>query len=194
MIGYDAHRDPYCYKGTSVLKNRQGIRRQDRLAKLETALATQRALEPLPRGYFGSRHYRAIHRHLFGDIYRWAGSYRTVRMSKGTSHFCYPEYITDEINKLFTGLAAAWFLEELSAEEFSLRAAEFLAELNAIHPFREGNGRAQLSFMGMLSVRAGHPLVLERIVPDRFLAAMIESFAGSKAPLVEELRRLIGPR
>lgn len=168
MVGYDAQRDPYCYKGTSVLKNRQGIRTQERLARLETAIVAQRALEPLPRGSFGTRHYRAIHRHLFGDVYRWAGSYRTVRMSKGASPFCYPEYIEREMNALFDSLATTQYLEGLSADEFSTRAAEFLAELNAIHPFREGNGRTQLSFMGMLSVRAGHPLVLERIVPDRF--------------------------
>ena len=140
-----AHRDPYCYKGTSVLKNRQGIRSQDRLTRLETAVVAQRALEPLPRGTFGTRHYRAIHRHLFADIYRWAGSYRTVRIGKGASMFCYPEYIDAEMTKLFSGLIGAQYFQGLSADGFSMRAAEFLAELNAIHPFREGNGRTQLS-------------------------------------------------
>lgn len=191
MTGYAAHGDPYSYKRTSVLKNRQGIRSQDRLTHLETAVVAQRALEPLPRGIFGTRHYRAIHRHLFGDIYRWAGSYRTVRTSKGASMFCYPEYIDVEMNALFSGLASARHFQGLSPDGFSTRAAEFLAELNAIHPFREGNGRCQLSFMGMLSVKAGRPLVLERIEPDKFLHAMIESFAGSKEPLVGQLRSLV---
>lgn len=191
MVGYAAQRDPYCYKGTFVLKNCQGIRSQHRLTRLETAIVAQRALEPLPRGAFGTRHYRAIHRHLFGDIYRWAGTYRTVRISKGASTFCYPEYIEGEMRILFAGLARARYFEGLSADDFSAQAAEFLAELNAIHPFREGNGRTQMPFIGMLSVRAGHWLILERIHPNRFLAAMIESFAGSKAPLTAELRGLI---
>jgi len=95
------------------------------------------------------------------------------------------------MDKLFADLARARILEGLSADNFSARAAEFLAELNAIHPFREGNGRAQLSFIGMLSVRVGHALMLERIVPDRFLEAMIESFVGRKEPLTAELRSLI---
>jgi cell filamentation protein len=105
--------------------------------------------------------------------------------------FCYPEYIDAEMTKLFSGLIGAQYFQRLSADGFSVRAAEFLAELNAIHPFREGNGRTQLSYLGMVSVRAGHPLILERIVPNQFLQAMIESFAGSKKPLAAQLRSLV---
>jgi cell filamentation protein len=188
---YDAEDDPYCYKGTIVLKNRRGLRRQERLSRFEAAAVAQRALEPLPRGKFDARHYRAIHRHLFGDVYRWAGKYRTVRMTKGASPFCFPEYIAEEMQSLFGSLAQARFLAELSVDDFAVQAANFLAELNAIHPFREGNGRTQVSFMALLSVRAGRPLVVERLVPSEFLAAMIESFVGSKQPLADQLRSLV---
>ena len=117
--------------------------------------------------------------------------YRTVRMTKGGSPFCFPEYIAGEMENLFASVAQAQFFEGLSADDFALQAANFLAELNAIHPFREGNGRTQLSFVALLSVRTGHPLNVQRLVSSEFLAAMVESFVGSKQPLAAQLRSLI---
>ena len=136
--------------------------------------------------------YRAIHRHLFGRVYAWAGEFRTVRIGKGDSSFCYPEYISSEMEHLFAWLAARNFLAEFSAEDFAADAAHFLATLNAIHPFREGNGRTQLSFMSLLADRARHPFALDRLEPEAFLAAMIRSFAGDEEPLARQLRALIG--
>jgi cell filamentation protein len=80
----------------------------------------------------------------------------------------------------------------LDADTFAERAAHFLAELNAIHPFREGNGRAQLSFVAALADQAGHPFALERIDPKAMLDATITSFGGSEKPLARLLRGLIG--
>ena len=84
---YDATPDPYCYPGTSVLKNIPGIRNQAELDRFETAITAQRGEEPLPLGRFGVSHYRAIHHHLFQDVYPWAGRLRTLRIAKGESVF-----------------------------------------------------------------------------------------------------------
>jgi cell filamentation protein len=65
---------------------------------------TARGLEPLPAGRFTPTHLRAIHRHLFQDVYAWAGRYRTIRISKGNSMFCYPEHIDVQIRSLFAWL------------------------------------------------------------------------------------------
>ena len=73
-----------------------------------------------------------------------------------------------------------------------LRSAHFLAEINAIHAFRDGNGRVQLVFMARLAAEAGHPLRLERLRRQGFLAAMIASFHGDERPLAMEIGRLIG--
>jgi cell filamentation protein len=73
----------------------------------------------------------------------------------------------------------------------SKAAAHFLAELNAIHPFRDGNGRTQLAFLSMLAMAAGHPLRLDRIDPEPFLAAMIASFRGDEAPLAAQIASLL---
>src|SRR5687767_14007020 len=102
--GYDAFTDPYCYKNSFVLKNRAGLRDAAAVEAFELEMTTLRAEEPLPAGRFGPAHYRAVHRHLFQDVYRWAGRYRTVRTSKGGNLFCFPEHIPAQMDTLFAKL------------------------------------------------------------------------------------------
>ncbi|MGO8799966.1 MAG: Fic/DOC family protein [Roseiarcus sp.] len=180
---YESGPDPYCYPGTGVLENRLDLRDQWQLDAFEALITAQRSEEPLPRGRLGYPHYRAIHRHLFQDVFAWAGQFRTVRLAKGGSMFCYPEHIDSEMRKLFGRLSAAKFLKGQSAASFAQQAAHALAELNAIHPFREGNGRAQLTYLTLLAERAGHPLSLERMDPAVMLEAMVASFKSDEAPL-----------
>lgn len=189
---YAAFDDPYCYPGTDVLKNIPGWRDPAALAQFEMVATIERANEPLPPGHFSIRHYQAIHRHLFQDVYAWAGRFRTVRMAKDNSMFCYPENIRNEMRRLFAALKKNHYLQNLSEADFTRQAAHFLAELNAIHPFRDGNGRTQLTFMSLLAARAGHPLHLERLEPAAFLNAMIASFQGDLGPLRTQLEVLCG--
>jgi cell filamentation protein len=179
------------YKGTTILKNIPGIRDQRDLDQYEAAITLQRADEPLPEGSLGTRHYRAVHRHLFGDVYRWAGSYRRVRISKGETAFCYPEHINDQMRALFLDLVRKNHLRDLGPDRFAAEAAHFLATLNAIHPFREGNGRTQTMFLALLADQAGYRLRFERLKPKSFLAAMIQSFYGDEQTLARHLLRLL---
>ena len=188
---YEATADPYCYPGSSVLKNRLNLRTQSELEKYEKFISTQRADEPLPPGRFNYGHYCAIHRHLFRDVYTWAGRIRTIRMSKDNSPFCYPENIDQEMNCIFDELAGDNCLRDLDTETFATKAAHFLSELNAIHPFREGNGRTQNIFLAILADQAGHPLDLERLDPPAMLHAMIASFTGDEQPLRKLLLQLV---
>lgn len=188
---YDAIADPYCYSDTTVLKNIPGIRDHRALAEFEAVSTAQRADEPLPEGRLSVRHYRAIHHHLFQDVYAWAGQFRTVRLSKDGSAFCYPEHIEREMKRLFADLKRQKHLKGLSSDAFAGAATHFLATLNAIHPFREGNGRTQASFLSLVSHSAGHPLIFDRLLPEQFLTAMIESFQGDEQLLKAEIRRLI---
>jgi cell filamentation protein len=154
-------------------------------------MTAERAMEPLPSGPLTSDYYLAIHRHLFQDVYEWAGKIRSVRISKGDSTFCYPEYIERELAKLFEGLAADSELSGLDPAQFAEKAGAVIAELNAIHPFREGNGRTQLSFLVELSERAGHPLNLEGLDPQTILSATIASFGGDSRTLSKLIYNLI---
>jgi cell filamentation protein len=97
--------------------------------------------------------------------------------------FCYPGHIESEAKKLFGRRAQDILLRELSTNEFAEKSAQFLADLNAIHAFREGNGRTQLSFFLLLTDQAGHSIELEKIDPGAFLDAMIASFKGDEEPL-----------
>lgn len=191
MVCYDVFDDPYCYKGTHVLKNRAHLRDAQILEAFELEMSTLRADEPLPEGRFTPAHYKRVHHHLFQDVYPWAGKYRTVRTSKGGNMFCYPEHITSSMDQLFNQLGLPAFKSGANAAVFLDAATSFLADLNAIHPFREGNGRSQLAFMYLLGQQAGHPLNLTRIDRDTFMPAMIASFAGNNGPLRSELQKLL---
>lgn len=188
---YAAETDPYCYPRTNVLKNRLDLRDADALEAFEADAVTQRGDEPLPDGDFSPASFRNLHHHLFQDVYDWAGKYRTVRIGKGSSMFCYPEYINGQMEALFEWLAEQKFLRRLDADVFAAKGAHFLSELNVIHPFRDGNGRTQMVFFGILAVRAEYHLDLEQLRPEVFLAAMIAAFNGDEAPLAAQIRQLI---
>jgi cell filamentation protein len=63
--------------------------------------------------------------------------------------------------------------------------------LNAIHAFREGNGRSQLAFIHLLGEAAGCPFDLSLVQRETFLPAMIASFHGNLSPLEAELTSLL---
>ena len=127
----------------------------------------------------------------FRMFYDWAGEARTARISKDNSMSCYPGNIDVEATKLFAKLKTDKFMQGLSAKDFAKQTAHFLAELNAIHAFREGNGRAQLSFFLLLADQAGHPLDFDHFDPDAFLEAMIVSFGGDEASLANLVEGLV---
>ena len=120
-----------------------------------------------------------------------AGEPRVVRISKGASPFCFPEQISSQASKLFAWLAADDYLFGLDAKEFSGKGAHFLAELNAIHVFREGNGRTQTTFLALLMSRAGHGFDHKKLDPEEWMLAMIASFEGNEEPLTRAIGRLI---
>jgi cell filamentation protein len=188
---YDSFEDPYCFKGSFVLKNRAGLRDPDALEGFELEMLSIRAEEPLPEGKFDPAHYCAVHRHLFQDVYIWAGKYRTVRTAKDGNSFCYPDHIATQMDGLFEALNGAAFLPSVPRHTFAEAAAHFLGELNAIHAFREGNGRTQLSYLYLIGLRAGHPLDLTRVQAEPMLDAMIASFQGKFASLEVEIKRLL---
>ncbi|TWA26362.1 cell filamentation protein [Sinorhizobium medicae] len=193
MVGepYGAVDDPACYKGTHILINLRDLRTAAELEAFEIEEVGRRSLMPPPIGNFDPHHYRALHHHLFQDVYPWAGEYRTIRTAKGSSMFCYPEHIEKEMNKQFARLKTPAFAPLADVDAFIPAVAEFLGELNAIHPFREGNGRTQLLFIRMLGQRARHPFRSEAVEPEAFLSAMIQSFDGSTDALVDELERML---
>ena len=184
MSDYWAGNDPYCQPSSNVLANKFGLVDGDRLQLVEADVVRARANLGLPNSQFSVTHYRACHQWLFGDVYDWAGSYRSVRLTKGQSVFCYPEHIDGQMRALFADLKSGGKLGQKARADFVTRAAWFWSEINAIHPFREGNGRTPTLFLANLALAGGWYLDLTRLEPDATIAAMIASFkAGSGGPL-----------
>jgi len=190
---YDTESDPYCHPGTTIRVNKLNLRDQALLDAFEEEMVLTRSEEALPSGRLTVRQYLAGYRHFFQDVYGCAGRIRTVEVSKGGSAFCRIEFIDAQLKKLFAWLAARDRLKDLSRPEFVEGAAHFLSELNVIHPFRDGNGRAQMTFMAEMARRAGHPLSLERLEREAFIPAMIESYRGDLTPLVDQFDVLTRP-
>lgn len=189
--GYDAFDDPYSYKGTQTLKNKLGLRDPELLESFELEMTALRANEPLPSGKFDAGHYCRVHYHLFQDVYGWAGKYRTVRTSKGGNPFCFPEYIHPSMTALFETLHGGPCFQTTDAQRFVHAVAQFLGELNAIHPFREGNGRAQLAFVDLIGRQTPFAFDFQRVERETFLPAMIASYDQNLQPLVSQLTILL---
>lgn len=153
--------DPHSERGNACPLNRFQITDYSELQVIEAPLVAARVGELRDRGVIGkfdSNHLRAIHRYLFQDVFPWAGELRVVNISKGNTNFGPAMHIGSALKELFDKLAKERLLAELSASAFVDRAAFYLGEINAIHPFREGNGRTQREFIRQLGLQAGHPL------------------------------------
>jgi cell filamentation protein len=189
--------DPYVYPGTSVLRNLAEIRDAERLDWFESDHCFGRLLElyenPLALG-FDLEHLKRIHQYLFQDVYAWAGEFRTVNLAKGNSFFARPEHILPELQKLLARVEKEHFLRGIDARGFSERAAHYMAEKNALHPFREGNGRTQREFLRELAVEARYELSWSLVTREEMQAASIESFQkGSSAGFAALLKKIIRP-
>jgi cell filamentation protein len=188
--------DPYVYPGSDVLRNQLGIRDAQQLRRVEADLTYWRALRlavrPLP-GDYDLPHLQACHRTLFEGIYAWAGELRTVRIAKGDT-FCLPQHIESAAADIFGRLARERRLTGLAREDFIDRLAGYLGDVNALHPFREGNGRAQRVLFSQLAGDAGYAMHWQRVEPARNVAASIASMRGDVGPLRELLSDIVTPQ
>ena len=154
--------DDYLDAKTGVMKNKLGFDNQADLEAFEGGLVAVRTSQlaeiPLENRdkTFDLPHMQRIHKHLFGDIYEWAGDLRTIDISKGTTRFANWTFIEREAEKLSIQLASENFLQGLDRKEFAERAGYYLGEWNVLHPFREGNGRTLREFIGQLAYQAGY--------------------------------------
>lgn len=102
-------------------------------------MVAQRINDGTPQGNFDLDYPRAIHRHLFQDIYDCAGKLRTVEIFKDGYQF--RRCIEMGMSDVHRRLAKADFLKGLSRKDFALAAGNIIGDVDYVHPFREGNGR-----------------------------------------------------
>lgn len=145
----------YFWPGTTVLRNKLGITDPAELHAFEFDLVESRAqeirdeLHPIDRT-FDADHLKAIHSHLFGDIYDWAGQYRAVNISKGcagkgTHHFGDHNSMDMYLRQVRRVIDTTDWCD-LEADELAAAIADVHTRLNFAHPFRDGNGRTTRIF------------------------------------------------
>ncbi len=168
----------YCYPDSDVLKNRLGIRDREQLRQLERRLTMLRILELVDRpiqGKFDLKHLQSIHKYIFQDVYEWAGMIREVDIAKGNM-FCNVKFIESQAEKIFGEMKEENYLQGLTEKEISARLAYYFSEINALHPFREGNGRCQREFIRTLALQAGYVINFANVSGKEMLRASEDSF------------------
>lgn len=198
MSRYDAV-DRYTYPDTGVLINKAGITNAVDLDAFEadaTAIRMFELLENPVSGAFDVDHLKQIHRHLFQDVFDWAGEFRLVDISRGASRFANFLLIETYLSKCLVQLAQEKWLMGTQPHVFTKRLAFYMGEINAVHPFREGNGRVQRLFGSQLALNAGYFIDFESVGQDQMYSAMIASFNGNAIPLenlLNEITAIVEP-
>ncbi|WP_203340066.1 Fic/DOC family protein [Planococcus beijingensis] len=174
------HTSMYCYPGTDVLINLFDVQDEEKLKELEKVYTLFRLSElqlQKPADPVDAKAFLAIHRYLLQDVYPFAGELRQEMISKGSSSFAHPKHIETHLMKIFEELKAENYLKDLPRNGLISQLAYFLSELNALHPFREGNGRSIREFARQLLLNAGYRLDWEKVLePAEIINAFVDSF------------------
>jgi cell filamentation protein len=195
MSSITGNSDPYLYPGTNVLKNLRSLTDPELLQRFEARQTHRRIAElidtPVP-GEFDVAHLKAIHRYIFQGVYEWAGEFRTVNISKDGHPFGLATFLEPALQQILAKLATENHLIGLRAETFAERAAYFLSELNAAHPFREGNGRTQREFIRELGLKAGHSIDWRATTAEEMTeASQVSHLSGQLSAFARLIRECI---
>ncbi len=170
-----------CYPGTAVLVNKFDIRSEEKLSEIESVISSARYAEweSAPKSAsFDFAHYKAIHHYLFSDLYNWAGEVRAVNISKKGTSFVPAENIESQAKLIFKRLKERNYFKGLPHGEFVEEIVDFYCLTNALHPFREGNGRTQRAFLTQLIRNAGYNISFADMDTELLMIATIQSAQG----------------
>ncbi|MGR5347288.1 putative adenosine monophosphate-protein transferase Fic [Vibrio mediterranei] len=177
---YGVSQDHYCYPHSNTLINLLDIRDSEKLDEAEVAFSEQRYIEysSLVSGLedFDMKHFLHLHWVLFQDVYQWAGEVRDVDISKGNTRFCHCSFIERELIRQLERIPQ--LLECLNRNEFVRLVADIFCEINIIHPFREGNGRATRFFFEEMVFVAGYELDWPDISKEQWINANQQGYLG----------------
>jgi cell filamentation protein len=186
--------DPYL-DANGVLLNNLGITTAAELSQAEADLSfaamLRLSVHPLP-GAYDLTHLQRFHQQLFGAVYPWAGKLRTVDLARTAQDmFCRWPFIESFSAGVFQALADEERLAGLPRATFVTRLAHYYGEINAIHPFRDGNGRTQRAFLGQLARDAGWRIAWSALDQHENDAASAAALQGDVAPVNRMLEQLV---
>ena len=180
---YTTTQSIYCYPGSNVLKNKLNIRDTKLLKTAEEEITLIKQMELLKnpiKGNFSKAHLMNIHKFIFEDIYPFAGKIRREQISKADTLFYPPNLIDRELDKVFAKIKEKNMLKETDEEKVFDNLAYVMAELNIIHPFREGNGRSIREFIRLMAKRIGYDLNWGNVDKEELLESSILSVDNYK--------------
>ena len=180
---YTTTQSIYCYPDSNVLKNKLNIRDNKFLKTAEEEITLIKQMELLKnpiKGNFSKAHLMNIHKFIFEDIYPFAGKIRREQISKADTMFYPPNLIDRELDKVFAKIKEKNMLKETDEEKVFDNLAYVMAELNIIHPFREGNGRSIREFIRLMAKRMGYDLNWGNVDKEELLEASILSVDNYK--------------
>ena len=175
---YENRNSIYCYKNTNVLVNKFEIKNNEVLEEVERTIVFAKLYELRQNkniGNFDIKHFVEIHKFLFEDIYPFAGKFRTENIAKGNTLFADWNFLESELKRILEELKNENYLNGLEKNQLSKRLAYYMAELNVLHPFREGNGRSTREFIRQLAFKNNYILDLTNMLPKEMLNASIKS-------------------
>ncbi len=183
----------YIDKETGILRNLADITDPDALLFFESGAVTKRIQELYenPIKIKNIKSLFAIHQHLFQDIYSWAGEKRIVEINKAGKQFfptIYFEYAFQFIDSLISDYKK---ISKNDKHKIAEQLAKILDNVNYLHPFREGNGRAQREFLRLLALEKGLALNLNppdnKKVYELYMQGTINSDVKALEKLILEL-------
>ena len=191
---YTTVQSVYCYPETNVLKNKLNIKEYGLLKKVEEEITSVKQFELLRhplKGNFTQTHLFNIHKFIFGDIYPFAGKIRKEQIGKANTFFYPPALIGRELNKLFLKIKTERMLKQTDVNVFFDNLSYIMAQLNVIHPFREGNGRTIREFVRVAALGSGYELNWGNVDENDIFNASVASYDDYKA-LIDVLMKCAG--
>lgn len=181
---YDASHDPYIDQNTGILRNLVGASTQEELDEIEAditpvIIATLTEYEPATVNSFSKEDLCELHREIFGAVYDWAGEFRTIDIGKDASYFAHADYMAPFLDDIFNNLPNIDSIAH-SKDDFIAFLANFYGDLNAAHPFREGNGRTIRTLVRLLALNHGWDIEWAKMDPDENIAACKEAMKSDE--------------
>lgn len=172
--------DIYSYDDVDVLINKFNIKNEEKLSVIERKLSSLRTsiFNTIYRKkvkVFDFNFLKVIHEYLFQDIYDFAGKIRIINIAKGSTMFCKPEFIESQGIEIFDKLKNEKYFVGTNKSLFIKKMAEFMGDINMLHPFREGNGRAQRVLFELIANNAEYTLNIQDWEPNDQINADIDA-------------------
>lgn len=188
---FSSDQDPYMDQQTQTLKNIPNLQTPEKLEAFEEVIFQASFTEAsdyiAKQKFIDLSSWKAVHKICFADVYSWAGELRTIRIAKGKTVFSYPENIEQEADKYFSEINQSLKANSLTTDQ----AARYFAEINVLHPFREGNGRTQRILFTELYRRMGYVIDYSLTNQDEMIDMMIAGYNGDYGPITALFQKLM---